>query len=331
MRRRRRRFRPRFLIIVLMVMAAIATVWHERSVHNNRSRSPAAPHVSHSHQKKSTPAVVLHWHRAPFNLARPIEGLTVTEGIGDILAIGGWSGRSLAGITALGPHPVAVSLTLPVHDAASAVLNNTLYVFGGGSSVPIKSIQAIALGSTVAATPPPLPKPLSDLSALTVGHQAYLVGGYTGSAYNPLIYRWAPSSGATVSAVLPQGVRYAGVAWYQQHIIVAGGLTARGISNAVYAANPITGSVHVWPALPVPLEYDTAAVLNGSLFVVGGRSSNGILDQAWRYDPSQRKWVAATPLPVATYYGALINYGGHLYYLGGRTPTGLTHRIWEAP
>lgn len=331
MRRRRRRFRPRFLIFLLIVIAAIITVWHAHSAPKSRVQSSAAPHAAPPHRSKSAPAVSLQWHRATFSLPRPMEGLTVTAGIGDILAVGGWSGRSLAGITALGPHPIVLSLTLPVHDAASAVLNNTLYVFGGGSSVPIKSIQAISLVGAAAAAPPPLPKPLSDLSALTVGPQAYLVGGYTGSAYNALIYRWTPHSGATVSAVLPRGVRYAGVAWYQQHIIVAGGLTQGGISNAVYAANPITGSVHAWPALPVPVEYDTAAVLDGSLFVIGGRSSHGILDQAWRYDPSQRKWVAATPLPVATYYGASINYGGHLYYLGGRTPTGLTRYIWEAP
>jgi hypothetical protein len=326
--RRRRRLRPRFFLVLIVILGVILVVGRPHSTADHPPPLAQGLTTAHRPRKASRP---WHWVRAG-TLPAPTEGLTATVGAGDLLAIGGYApGGSVTTVTAIGPTPLRLSLPTPVHDAASAVLGDTLYVFGGGSTVAIPTVQAIALGATPASPARPLPEPLSDLGAVTHAGYVYLVGGYTGSAWSNQVWRWTPRQGISALTTLPTGLRYAGVAWYDGRIIVAGGLApGSAYSDAVYAIDPGTGHVTRWPPLPVSVAYPGLAVLDGRLYLAGGLTVSGPTDAVWEYDPHQRTWVAAPALPVGTYYGALVAYGGHLWYLGGRTPSGLTATVWRS-
>jgi hypothetical protein len=78
-----------------------------------------------------------------------------------------------------------------------------------------------------------LDEPLSDLGAVAIDGTPYLVGGFTGTKFASAILRYCGGGKTTTVARLPKGTRYAGVAALRGRIYVAGGLTARGITDAV--------------------------------------------------------------------------------------------------
>ncbi|MCL8209232.1 MAG: hypothetical protein K6V97_14360 [Actinomycetia bacterium] len=245
--RRRRRLRPRFFLVLLLAAALVAVLLHRSSPH---------PGVGPSAPARRVPAPAApRWQAASWSLPTPAEGLAAAAAFGDVVAAGGWSGTSLGTIRGFGPHPFAADLAVPVHDAAAAVLDGTLYVVGGGQSASLPVVQALAAGASRAEPARALPEPLSDVGAVVWRGAVYVVGGYTGQSYSARIWRWTPGAPAEVAAVLPVGVRYAGVALYHDRLIVAGGITPRGRSAAVWSVDLATGTVRPWPALPTPTAY----------------------------------------------------------------------------
>ncbi len=90
------------------------------------------------------------------------------------------NGSSAAGAfhlgTGTGNLAAAGSLTTATHDAAAAVLNGQVLVFGGGTSAPAAATQDItASGSSHILGS--LPRPRADGDAVTIGSTAYVVGG----------------------------------------------------------------------------------------------------------------------------------------------------------
>lgn len=327
------RVRPRLLWLLLGVLALGYGI-HRWLAPKPRPPLTTVPHRTQSKPSKKTspaPAAVLAWHSASWSLPAPAEGLTATVGNGDLLVIGGWSGNSLTTITAEGPHPLALQLTTPVHDAASAVLGQNLYVFGGGTTVALATIQAFSLDGGSVSTPPPLPVPLSDLSAVVHKGTVYLIGGFTGSVFSNAVYAWTPAGGAHKVASLPVGLRYTGAVWYDHQIVIAGGLTVNGASSSVYTVNPGSGHVGSWPSLPVPTMYTTLAIYNHRLYEAGGRTATGLTSNVWQYQTGQSGWTKGPALPTPTYYGAMVSYQNHLWYIGGRTNSALSNTVWMAP
>jgi hypothetical protein len=221
-----------------------------------------------------------------------------------------------------------------VHDSASAILGHVLYVFGGGSTTSLATIQAIPLGSAAAPTVHPLPEPLADLAAVVHGGVVYLIGGTTGATASNQVWRWSPAAGVSLVARLPTGIRYAGAAWYANRLVIAGGMVPAGssdtYSDTVYAVNPATGSVSRLDPLPVPVIYAALGTFRGALYLAGGLTVSGATDAVWRYTGPGRGWVAAPQaLPVATYRGALATFAHRLWYVGGLTASGApTARVW---
>ena len=304
-------------------------------------RTPAPPKRSgppHHHHHQAVRVTAWHWATGPV-LPTPTDALSLAAGDGMLLAVGGITATGTVGtVTAVNSVRSSVpslSLATPVHDNASAVVGHTLYVFGGGVSTSLPTIQALPLSGAAAPSPAPLPEPLSDLGAVVRGQAVYLVGGNTGSTSSNQIWRWTPTAGVSAVATMPTGVRYAGVAWYQGRIIVAGGMVPASASSAtssdtVYAVNPSTGAVEHLDPLPVPLMYGSLAVYQGSLYLAGGLTISGATDAVWRYEGTAKGWVAGSQqLPVATYRGALATFNHHLWYVGGITGAGApTAQVW---
>jgi hypothetical protein len=322
----RYRVRPRLFLFIGVVLAILVVLlWP-------RGRHPAAPPSAH---RSSPPPVAqshfkvpkLGWY-AGTTQPQPAEGLSAVTAAGDLIAVGGSNGTSSStSITAFGPAPLAISLPTGVHDASAVVTQSTLYVLGGGSAVPISTVQAVSLTGQNVPAPPALPTPISDAASLTTPHGFVLVGGYTGSSYLDTVSTWTPGH-LTVLAHLPIGVRYAAAAWYNGSLIVAGGLTAQGVAANVYAVNLKNGHVSAWPSLPHPVYHAEMAVFGGDLMLVGGEVNGNATDATWVYDPVQKTWVAGPNLPTPTADGALQVYNGQLWYLGGFGAGGPTPNVW---
>jgi hypothetical protein len=234
---------------------------------------------------------------------------------GRLMVVGGYAGgRSLDTILTGPPSRLRLAghLPQPTHDAAAAVVSSSVYLFGGGESVSIPSVVRIDPRNGKAVEAPALDKSLSDLGAVSIGGHAYLVGGYTGTAFASAILRYLPQGGTETFARLPQPTRYAGVAALAQTIYVAGGLTTSGPTSTVYAVSLRSGHARRVSTLPAPEDHAALAALNGRLYLFGGRRVLAI-------DPGSGKVAVVALLPVALSDPTATTIGHRIVVAGGGT------------
>ncbi len=294
---------------------------------------PAAP--SRASQPKPIQRVRLAATWTAYQLPKPVTGAVAIAKDGQILLVGGESaGRQLRSVTRLaartGQERPAGSLPAPVSDAAAAVVDSRLTVFGGAGGQGARLVQLPGPAGSARARAT-LPAARAGLTAVTVGATTYLIGG--GSPGHPEPSVLATTDGAHFAAVtsLPVPVAYAGaVAWAGQ-LWVAGGMTASGPTSAIQRIDPRTRRATVVGQLPRPLAAPSMFVLSGAIVLAGGattvapapgdrgrlKASNAILT----IDPrtSAVRAAGALPLPVAHAASAVV--GQTAYLIGGTDGT----------
>jgi N-acetylneuraminic acid mutarotase len=270
-------------------------------------------------------------------LPAPISGeSTVALPAGPLILGGLDSGEaSVSGVFALDAgsgqlHP-AGSLTGPLHDAAAAVLGDRVLVFGGGTDASTDEVQALpAPGgkATPGATASPvghLPTVRSDLSAVTVGSRAYVLGGYDGTAPIDSVLSTEDGRGFSQVATLPVPARYMATAAIGGEIYAFGGETASGgTSDAIREVDPRAGTARVIGHMAQPLSHAGALVLGGSIYILGGEAGGDVSDRIWRFEPASRKLLPAGHLPSPAAGGAATTVGSTGYLIGGKSSNGTT-------
>jgi outer membrane protein assembly factor BamB len=271
-------------------------------------------------------------------LPAPISGESVVGLPGGPLILGGLdsSETSVSGVFQLeagsGHLRSAGSLSAPLHDAAAAVLGNQVLVFGGGTETSSDEVQALPVPEGGSANPTAgavgrLPTARSDLSAVTIGRSAYVLGGYDGEA--PVGSVLATTDGRSFEevAALPEPARYMAVATFGGRIYAFGGETASGSgSDAIREVDPGSGSANVIGHLPQPLSHAAAIALGGHVYVLGGETGTGPSDRIWRFDPVTKKLADAGRLPLPVAGGAAAVVGSTGYLIGGTGSTGAALR-----
>jgi hypothetical protein len=171
------------------------------------------------------------------SLAAPVQDAAVTR-LGDrVYAFGGLdaAGASTATISVLRGSTVrsAGRLPVPIHDAAAASSpSGRVYVMGGGQFASASGIARFDPATARTRIVGAFPTPLSDLAVATVGATNYVVGGYTGLRWSNRIYAVRDARVRQVG-VLRSG-RYAAVAALGNAVVIAGGRTQTGASQAIY-------------------------------------------------------------------------------------------------
>ena len=235
--------------------------------------------------------------------------------VGDI-----WSANLATG----GPWRRLGSLPRPTHDAAAVVLDGAIDVFGGGITVSAPTAWQVNPATGAATALPDLPRPLSDAGGSVLNGTAYIVGGFDGTNYRAEILAWHPGGSYQVAGHLPAGLRYAAVAPSGGNLLIFGGVTPAGVSDAILSFDPATGAVTRVGSLPVPAMYMSAAPAPraGALWVLGGLSHNGPLGEVWSWSAGAAGLSRLVALPATQYYGAAVAAGGSVYFMGGRGPSG---------
>jgi Kelch motif/PQQ-like domain len=267
---------------------------------------------------------------APRPLPAPISGESVVAMRGGPLILGGLdsSSASVSGVFQLdagsGQLHEAGALGGPLHDAAAVRLGDQVLVFGGGKTTSTDAVQALpAPGGVIAAGTTAhqvgsLPTVRSDLSAVTAGGRAYVLGGYDGSEPIASVLQTADGSSFTQVAMLPSPARYMAVAAVNRRIYAFGGETADGgASDAIQEVDPGAGTARIVGHLPQALSHAGAIVLGNRLYVLGGDIGGSPSDAIWRFDPESGKAEPAGRLPVAVSDGATATVGSTAYLIGG--------------
>jgi outer membrane protein assembly factor BamB len=263
---------------------------------------------------------------ATYSLAAPVQReIAVLDGRTAYLAGGlDASDTSAAGVfalnTATGTLTSLGSMPTAFHDAAGAMLDGKVFVFGGGVTEGSDTVQMFDPSTRTARIIGHLPVPLSDLSAATVGNTAYLIGGYDGHTPRDEIYATTDGRSFRVVGHLPTGLRYAAATAVGSTIVIAGGQGVNGPVDTVTAFETTTATVSQLGTLPEPVAHAAAVTISGTAYVIGGRdASDHAVATVVSVDPAAGTISHGTPLrhPVAD-AGAVSGLDGALLIGGWR-------------
>jgi outer membrane protein assembly factor BamB len=322
-RRARARRRRRLLIPLALLAAVLLVVVLATSSGGGETRPQPA--------RFATTVVA----RAAKSLTAPISGESVVGTGSGALILGGLDAAesSVSGVFQLEPASgrlrEAGSLSGPLHDAAAVALDGQVLVFGGGTETSTDEVQALAApGGTVAAGATArevgrLPTVRSDLSAVSIGGTAYVLGGYDGTETVDSVLATTDGSRFSEVAKLPAPGRYLAVAALGGRIYAFGGESASGkASDAIQEVDPEAGTARIVGHLPAAISHASAVSLGGAVYVLGGEADGQPSDEIWRFEPGRKRPVAAGRLPQPVAGGAVATVGSRAYLIGGTGPGG---------
>jgi hypothetical protein len=271
----------------------------------------------------SSTRVVVTTGRVPWRLPAPVSRLVALPDGAGVLLAGGLdasdvSGRGIDHLDlATGELTRIGTLAHPVHDAAGARLSVGVVIFGGGTAGSTAAVQRFDVSGS-ARDVGHLPQPRSDLSAVTLGGRAFLLGGYTGYSQPASVLETTDGATFRIVTRLPVAVRYAAVTAVGATIWVFGGSHDGHPVRDIQRIDTRTGDAQVVGLLPTPLSDAAAMVVAGEILLAGGRTSaTHVTDAVYAFDPARAvvRLVAHLPVPVADAGIVVIADTGYL--LGG--------------
>ncbi len=191
-----------------------------------------------------------------------------------------------------------------------------------------------------------LPDPRSGASAVTIGHQAYLLGGDDGSRADAEILSTSDGKHFKTLASLPVPVGDAAAAAVDGKVYVFGGEADGGKNRGrpvddVQMFDPATNTATVVGHLPDPTVGAVAAVLAGHVYVAGGSSvvvgaagtatssvgatassttaSSATSNKILAFDTTTGKALAAGTLPAPVAYPGVEVVGTRAWLVGGES------------
>ena len=225
---------------------------------------------------------------------------------GHILVYGGQDNNGPMGIfwdfdPASGQWSKLPSNPVPVHHAATAVVGNTMYVFGGFRNPdsgktnwwPEGRVWAFDYDKKTWSAMPPLPTARGALSAVAVGSKIYVIGG----------------------AGIPKGVS------------MPDGLYGGGPTDLYGANEMFDTTTKTWTQLrpmSLPRNHLDVAHVDGKIYAIGGRvascfsggwSSNVFMNEV--YDIATDSWTTRAPMPTARSGTGISVVDGKIHVLGG--------------
>ena len=211
-------------------------------------------------------------------------------------------------------------LAVPVHDAAGALLDGAVLIFGGGSGAPESVVQRVDSGG-IARVIGNLPAARADLGAVAIGNSAIVLGGGVPGVLAPEVLATEDGVQFRVVATLLSAVRYPAVAETGGWVYLVGGEGATGETPDIQRIDLGTGEVEVIGRMPNPISHASAMVIGGRIFVVGGRSGGVAQDAIWQVDvvTGASRLVARLPQPASDFALAVVGRVG--YAIGGETDT----------
>jgi N-acetylneuraminic acid mutarotase len=304
--------------------------------HHSHAQATASPkrQIAAKAETTSRPATLAYLHL--FDLAAPVQDpASAALGPSQFVLLGGLTAADIStdAVIVAGLHSSAVRATLPnaQHDAQAAMLGGNVYVFGGGQFTQYDHILAYDPTTGLVQTAGALPSAASDVAVSGDGSTGYVIGGFDGVNWLNTVLAFTPGSPPRVVARLPVALRYAAAAAVDGYVLVAGGSTSTGTSDAIYRIDPSTGAVSVLGHLPAGLTHAGAGVIGNTMYLVGGRGEV-VTDRSadvWAINPTTGMIRRAATLPQPLSDAAVVSLGDRLIVAGGSAASGTQATVGE--
>lgn len=213
------------------------------------------------------------------------------------------------------------NLLFPTHDAAASNIGSNLYVFGGGSYSVYSTVQSfsLSLGKTELATN--MPEPRADLTAIKLGQETYIIGGYNGNQLDNSILETTNGISFNTVGTLLVPVRYAAIASINNTIFIFGGIGISGSAvDVIQSFNTVTKTLKIVGYLPTTLSGAYAQTIGNTIYLTGGVTSKEANLTVWAFNGISLKAVGSLDIPSA--YGCSASISNKIYIFGGENVKG---------
>jgi len=238
------------------------------------------------------------------------------------------------------------ALPLPRAGCAAGVVGDRLLVAGGtywvdGKKFWDRRVDAYDPAANQWQSLPPLPQPLGDAAAVTVGGEFYILGGGADGLAQTTVHCYQDGAWGTLPRMaLPSPRRSSAAVVLDGSIYLIGGITGTGsdfatATGTLWVAKPGEPWVERAP-VPGPARF-TASVgaVGGKVIVAGGCTPEDgkvrNLDDILAYDPKQNQWSTLGHLPMALRGACGLALGERLAVFGGYTDHFMTQIICIDP
>jgi hypothetical protein len=171
----------------------------------------------------------------------------------------------------------------------------------------------------------------SYIAAAEIGGEIYAAGGMVGETGRPLdlLQRYDPATDDwTTLARMPEPTRAGAAAALDGILYVAGGTTAEGNTDAVYAYDPGADEWSERAPLPQPRFNHAALALDGKVWVLGGYLEGEERSEVFVYDPGADSWSEFAPLPFPNHAFEAVAFRGEIWMIGGRRGDEILADVW---
>jgi len=212
------------------------------------------------------------------------------------------------------------ALPTPRGFLTSAVVNDTIYVIGGGYPTATGVVEAYDPATDTWTTKTSMPAPRIGMAAAVVNGIIYIMGGNYNErdcqAYNPRTNAWS------VKSPMPVG----GGGWvhsataYNGVIYVFGGSTYSPWAplKTVFAYDPQTDTWTKKTDMPTARFAVGTYLVDGRIYVLGGSlGMNSSLATVEVYDPAFDTWKTLANMPVHLMSFGSTTVNGRIYVFGG--------------
>ena len=259
--------------------------------------------------------------------------LSVVELDGTIYAIGGSSNgnTSLAVVeaydTSSGTWSDKASLPQTLCSTCAAVLNNKIYVFGGGvagvyGSI-VKTVYEFSPDSNTWVRKSDIPIELTNATAEAVNGKIYLIGG-TGAGFNfayNSVYEYNPANDTWLEKTDMPTARFGhSSAVVDEKIYVFGGTTNNSLAGiaSVESYDPLSDTWIEKLPLPFNVCLHTASVVNGLVYnFTGGDGYSFLYEFVEEYAPILDSYTMKSSIPTPRWGAGSCTIGRKVFVIGG--------------
>ncbi|CAO2204525.1 unnamed protein product [Urochloa humidicola] len=261
-------------------------------------------------------------------LGRPYDNAEVPS----IFLLGGYRGSTcLSSLDAFCPRTDRLLPLCPMSSArayaAVAVLNDHIYIFGGGDgSSWYHSVEKYYIrGENRWITCPRLKRKKGSLAGTTLNDKIFAIGGGDGSAvfsevemYDPALGRWIDSLSMRQNRFAPAAAVFNGA------LFVTGGYDGNMYLQSAERYDPREGFWALLPSMSTRRGSHSVAVLGEALYNVGGYDGSNRVSTVEIFEPHTNSWRIGSPFSIARGYGCAVTMDDNLFYIGGVNDAGET-------
>jgi N-acetylneuraminic acid mutarotase len=216
------------------------------------------------------------------------------------------------------------SMPTPRMDAASAVVNNKIYIIGGWTgTTTISLVEEYDPSTNTWATKTSMPTIRLSMGCGVVNNKIYVFGGGNGSTYYSKVEEYDPATDTwTTKSNMPISRVELSCAVVNNKIYVIGGYNSTiGALNITEEYTPATDSWSTKANMPTARWTQNSIACNNKIYVIGGYNGSSYLTLNEEFNPMTNTWTQKASMTVARADISIGVLKEKIYVIGGGNST----------